>query len=145
MYKHILIPTDGSRRSERAAQRAIQLARSLGARVTALHVVPASEFPALEAWAHNDKKFASKLDQALRDQAIVFLDNVRDFARLAGVSCQCRIARAPLAHEAIVKTAHEVACDLIFMAPREANGAAAGDSQTAKVASLGDIPVLVDH
>ena len=145
MYKHILIPTDGSRRSERAAQRAIRLARSLGARVTALHVVPEGEFPALEAWAHHDTKIASKLDRAIRDQAITFLDNVRDFARLAGVPCQCRIARAPLPHEAIVKTAHEVSCDLIFMSPRDSAGAAPDDSQTAKVASLGDVPVLVDH
>jgi len=145
MYKHILIPTDGSRRSERAAQRAIRLARSLGARVTALHVVPESEFPALEAWARHDTKFASKLDQAFRNHAVTFLDNVRDFARLAGVQCQCRIARAPLPHEAIVKTAHEAACDLIFMSPRATADAGYADSQTAKVAGLGDVPVLVDH
>jgi len=145
VYKHILIPTDGSRRSDRAAQRAIRLARALGARVTALHVVPEADYPALEAWVRHDVHFARKLDDAFRHQATVFLENVRDAAMLYGVRCECRIAKSPLPHEAIVRTAHDIDCDLIFMAPREAGSAALAESQTAKVAALGDIPVLVDH
>ena len=39
MYRHILVPTDGSILSQRAVDAAIQLARPLGARVTALHVI----------------------------------------------------------------------------------------------------------
>ena len=38
MFKHLLLPTDGTILSERAVQVGIELARSLGARVTALHV-----------------------------------------------------------------------------------------------------------
>ena len=40
MFKHLLIPTDGSPLSERAALKGLELARTLGARVTALHVSP---------------------------------------------------------------------------------------------------------
>ena len=145
MYRHILIPTDGSRRSDRAALRAIRLARSLGARVTALHVVPASDYPALEAWSRHDPKFAQRLDTAFRNQATLFLENVRDAARREGVPCDCRIARAPMPHAAIVSVAHESRCDLIFMASHGLLDHGLIDSETAKVAGLGDVPVLVDH
>ena len=40
MFKHILLPTDGSPLSENAVLKGIQLARSLGARVTGIHVSP---------------------------------------------------------------------------------------------------------
>ena len=144
MYKHILIPTDGSRRSETAAHAAIQLAKILGARVTALHVVPQAEYPALEAWVHNDTKFADHIDGAFRRHAAMFLENVRDAALRAGVRCDCRIAKAPLPHEAIVAAAHENKCDLIFMAPHDLERGSS-ESETLKVAGLGDIPVLVHH
>ena len=41
MFKHILVPMDGSKLSNRAANKAVQLAKALGAKVTALNVVPA--------------------------------------------------------------------------------------------------------
>jgi nucleotide-binding universal stress UspA family protein len=40
MFKHVLLPTDGSKFSDRAVQRGIEFARSLGARVTTVHVIP---------------------------------------------------------------------------------------------------------
>ena len=40
MFKHLLSPTDGSPLSEGAALKSIQFARTLGARVTAVHVSP---------------------------------------------------------------------------------------------------------
>jgi nucleotide-binding universal stress UspA family protein len=144
MYKHILIPTDGSRRCEHAASAAIRLAKSLGARVTALHVVPESDYPALEAWSRHDPKFAKRLDAAFRDQATVFVENVRDCARLAGVPCDCLITRGPLLHAQIVAAAHDHGCDLIFMASHGLLDRVL-ESETAKVAGLGDIAVLVHH
>ncbi len=38
MYKHILIPTDGSHLSELAIRQGVRLAKTLGARVTAVTV-----------------------------------------------------------------------------------------------------------
>ena len=38
MYKHILIPTDGSPLAARGAKAGVKLARALGAKVTALYV-----------------------------------------------------------------------------------------------------------
>ena len=40
MYKHILIPTDGSPLAEDAVKQGLTLAKTLNAKVTALTVVP---------------------------------------------------------------------------------------------------------
>jgi nucleotide-binding universal stress UspA family protein len=40
MFKHLLVPTDGSPVSERAITSAMQLAKKIGAQVTGFHVVP---------------------------------------------------------------------------------------------------------
>jgi hypothetical protein len=40
VYQHILIPTDGSKLSDRAAAAGVKLAAALGARVTGLYVAP---------------------------------------------------------------------------------------------------------
>ena len=40
MYQHLLIPTDGSKLSDRAAVAGVKLAAALGARVTGLFVAP---------------------------------------------------------------------------------------------------------
>ncbi|MDH4293118.1 MAG: universal stress protein, partial [Betaproteobacteria bacterium] len=40
MFKHILLPTDGSKLADRAIVRGLGLAKSLGAKVTLLSVVP---------------------------------------------------------------------------------------------------------
>jgi len=40
MFKHILVPTDGSRLSAKAVKAAAGLAKKLGARVTGVYVIP---------------------------------------------------------------------------------------------------------
>ncbi len=40
MYKNILLPTDGSKLSAKAIMQGVQLAQSLRAKVTFLHVMP---------------------------------------------------------------------------------------------------------
>ena len=39
MYEHILLPSDGSKLSNKAVKQGIQLAKLLGSRVTAIHVI----------------------------------------------------------------------------------------------------------
>lgn len=40
MFAHILLPTDGSTHSDKAVRQAIKTAKSLGAKITAIHVTP---------------------------------------------------------------------------------------------------------
>ena len=146
MYRHILLPTDGSRLSEAAAGNGIELARSLGARVTVLHVVARVEEPSLESWARGDARFPEKLGRALERRGWMYLESVREAAMRAGVPCDCALESAISPSGAIVREARSRGCDLIVMAShgRRGPGGLAG-SETLKVVALGGIPVLAHH
>ena len=146
MYRHILVPTDGSRLSESAADAAIALARALGARVTALHVVPRGDEPPLERWAHGDDRFPAKLGDVLERRGEVYLEGIRDAAMRAGVPCECALVPGSSPSGQIVSEARSRHCDLIVMASHGgmAGGGLAG-SETLKVVALGGIPVLAHH
>jgi nucleotide-binding universal stress UspA family protein len=47
----MLLPTDGSKLSERAVERGLELAKSIGARVTSVHVIPEFRLMADESFA----------------------------------------------------------------------------------------------
>ena len=85
MYRHILLPTDGSELSARAVGEAIRLARALGARVTALHVTPPF-YPEGE----NPSGIAVQIrEHAARSEASAHraLEYAERTAREAGVAC----------------------------------------------------------
>lgn len=131
MFRHILIPSDGSAASQLAVNAALRMARESGARVTAIHVVP--EEPAL----------ASTLAQPVEEDAIL-----ADIARQAGtlhVNCATLLVQADQPHAAIISTALTRGCDLIAMASRGRSGLASLmlGSQTQKVLTHSKIPVLV--
>jgi nucleotide-binding universal stress UspA family protein len=146
-YRHILLPTDGSPQSEEAAAAGIRLARAIGARVTAVHVIPMANSPNLAKWAHCDAAFDDKLEQVLGGRGALYLETVRDLARLAGVPCDCRLEQGPSPHAGILATAAENGCDLIVMAShsRAAHDGELLASETVKAATRGNVPVLVHH
>ena len=145
MYKHILIPVDGSHLSELAAQAGIRLGKALGARITAVHVVPETNDSPLEAWAHRDSRFPQVLERSLESRAVLFLESVREAALKAGVACDCHLLRGEAPHREIVRAAQRHGCDLIFMASHRlaAEPEVMLDGQTIKVLANGVVPVLV--
>ena len=147
MYKHILIPTDGSRLSEEAAAAGIRLGKALGAKLTAVHVVANGSAPRLEAWAHGDRRYPEQLEKSLEQRAAVFLETIREAAYRAGTVCECLIVHGETPHEAIVEAAREYGCDLIFMASHALGASAPSHlgSETMKVLERGPFPVLVHH
>ena len=143
MFEHILVATDGSERSERAIRLAVGLARSTGAKLTALTStwpVPPFQLEGSGAFIPNDE-----LEQNARQWAARCLASASDAARSAGVSCNAVHLRHGYPHEAIVKTAEEEACDLIVMASHGRSGDAAVPlaSETQKVLACAKVPVLV--
>jgi nucleotide-binding universal stress UspA family protein len=147
MYRHILLPTDGSRLAESAALTGIALARALGARVTTVHVLPHPPSSRLEAWAHSDRTYARKIDGALERRAHEYLDTVREAALRAGVPCDCSLVHGDSVHREILEVAEDRRCDLIVMASHGEKGDAISPlgSETVKAAMLGTVPVLVHH
>ena len=146
MYRHILIPTDGSELAHKAVVHGLGLAKSVGAKVTALTVeasfnvygVPPSQMAKMSA------AFDEYTEQVKKHSARV-LSKVADEAKTAGVPCETLQVTQDRPDESIVATAKEQGCDLIVMASHGRTGIAAMvlGSVTTKVLAHTAIPVLV--
>lgn len=145
MFKHILIATDGSDRSERAIRLAVDLARTAGASITA--VMATWPIPPIYVQGAASTMRNEELEQNARDFAKRCLAVAADAARLAGVACETVHAIEAHPHEAIVRTAEANRCDLIVMASHGRSGASAVllGSETQKVLAHTKLPVLVSR
>jgi nucleotide-binding universal stress UspA family protein len=148
MYRHILIPTDGSELAGRAVRHGLSLAKSVGAKVTALTVeglfdvytVPASKVYEMSG------AFAEHAERA-KAHARRILNDVAEQARAAGVAYETVQIEQDHPYEGIIETAEQRGCDLIVMASHGRSGIAAIvlGSVTTKVLTHTKIPVLVCH
>ena len=143
MFKHILVPTDGSTLSTRAIDEAMRLAKSLGAKVTGMTVsIPFHTF-ALDPLMVSDTPEQYKKDCEERAQKL--LGAITAAAKAAGVPCTVEHVMAEHPYEGIIATAVNNACDLVFMAShgrRGVSGLVLG-SETTKVLTHTKLPVLV--
>jgi nucleotide-binding universal stress UspA family protein len=142
MFKHLLVPTDGSPASEAAARSAVTFAREAGARVTALSVKPIFHPFSLRPEEVEDTK-ADEWDTDLR--ARKFLEPVEAAARAVGVPCDTVVVASDRPWEAIVETARSRGCDLVAMASHGRTGLSSLllGSQTQRVLASSPVPVLV--
>lgn len=143
MYKHILVPTDGSELSSAAIDQALRLAKALGAKVTALTVSePLSLMPITPGSAFNMR---AEYETHLKEQGVRVLGGVEAKAASAGIAVDTLQVTAADAWQAIVETAKARDCDLIAMASHGRRGVSAFlmGSVTTKVLSHSTIPVLV--
>lgn len=143
MYKHILVPTDGSELSAAAIDQALQLAKTLGARVTALTVAEPLHFLPVTPGATINLR--AEYDSHLKENGTRILGAVEARAAAAGVPVETVQVTAGDAWLAIVDTAKERGCDLIAMASHGRRGVSAFlmGSVTTKVLGHATIPVLV--
>jgi nucleotide-binding universal stress UspA family protein len=122
MYKHILIPTDGSPLSVRAAAAGIKLAKATGARVTALFVAPAPTPLVYEKFLPvgymTTDEHAAMIDRA----AAKYLGAIEKVALSAGVECARVQVTSDFPAEVIVDTARRRKCDFIVMASHGRKG-----------------------
>ena len=145
MFKHILIPTDGSALSLRAAKSAISMAKAQRARVTALYVAP--EYHPDISGDFFPATFVSRpvFDAHVKKTADKYLGQVKKAAAAAKVPCTTLAANGDAPYLTIIKTAKARKCDLIFMASHGRRGLARLliGSETSKVLTHGKLPVLV--
>ena len=146
MYKHILLPTDGSKLSERAVQRGIELAKVLGAHVTTVHVIPEFRMMADESFVlPTSADLKRRYDKESKARAEKMLQKVAERAEAAKVKYDSVVVMGDVPYEQIIATANKKKCDLIMMAShgrRGISGLLLG-SETAKVLTHSKIPVLV--
>jgi nucleotide-binding universal stress UspA family protein len=145
MIKHILIPMDGSRLSERAAKAGVALARSLGARVTAFVAVPPPTPIVYKDFLPVKYLAPDEHAELIENAALKYLGVIERAAKAAGVRCQSVHATSDFPADAILATARKRHCDLIVMASHGRRGLKAVllGSQTQKVLARAGIPVLV--
>ena len=145
MFKHILLPTDGSSLSNKAVKRGIEFAGKIRARVTALHVVPEFRPFADEGFAPMSPALKKRLDDEARMRAARMLDAIARAARSKRVRCATLTVASDLPYQEIIKTARRRKCDLIMMASHGRRGLSSLllGSETAKVLLHAKVPVLV--
>ena len=145
MFKHILVPTDGSQFSQDAARGAVALAKAIEARITAFYVKP--EYPTSydgEGILY-DSTPPGRFSELAQQEAQEVVGYVEKLCLQAGVDCDNLTLSRDAVHEAIIEAAERCACDLIFMASHGRRGLSALllGSETNKVLTHSKIPVLV--
>lgn len=146
MYKHILVPTDGTKLSDKALTHAIAMAKAYGARLTAFYA--SRDFPLPE---HSRgvvyEKVVLKKEYAAdaTHDAKAILDKAVARAKAAGVDCDAAHAFDDQPWQAILSAAAKHKCDAIVMASHARSGVTALllGSETQKVLTYGKLPVLV--
>lgn len=145
MFKHILLPTDGSPVSDKAVKRGIEFAKKIKARVTALHVVPEFKFMADEGITPLSPALKKRFQDEGMARAKSMLEAVAKQARSRGVRCATLCVSSDQPHLEIVATARRQKCDLVMMASHGRRGLSSLllGSETAKVLTHSKVPVLV--
>lgn len=145
MFKHILVPTDGSELSQETARRAISFAKEVGARVTAFFAKPEYPVSYYGEGALIDPTTPKRFAELTEQQAQQTLEFVRAMGREAGVEVNSFSITSDIPYQAIIDAAQEADCDLIFMASHGRRGFSALllGSETNKVLTHSRIPVLV--
>lgn len=148
MYKHILVPTDGSALAAKGIKEGVKLAKALGARVTAVYV--ASPFVAPTYTEGGGERWAGAYSRAqyrrLTEQAAnKALRSVQKAARAAGLRCNTRTVEEVQPWRGILKAARAGRCDVIVMGShgRSALGGLILGSETSRVLAHTRLPVLV--
>src|SRR5215831_11919708 len=108
MFKHLLIPTDGSELSEAAIQAGVQFAKSINAKVTGFYAMPM-----FNMLVHGP---AGRIEDFVKDSkahAERFLAVIMQAAKAADVPCETALQTSDQPYQAIIATAKEKGCDLI--------------------------------
>lgn len=143
MYKHLLIATDGSELAQKAVESGLSLAKSLGAKVTAVFVT--------ESWATKvpgEMAIGFPIDayeQSCADNAKQVLSAVGEQAKAKGVACELKHVKDQFPADGIIGLCKSEGCDLIVMASHGRRGISRLllGSQANQVVTHSEVPVLV--
>lgn len=145
MFKHILIPTDGTELSEKAIRAGVELAGQIGARVTGFYAAEEYPVPPFGEYVPPDLLSPDEFRANEEARAKRILTVVESLSKERGVTCDSQFIVSYSPWQAIVKVAEARGCDLIFMASHGRRGLASMllGSETNRVLTHTKIPVLV--
>ena len=144
MFKHLLISTDGSSLGNKAAKAGIDLARALGAKVTAYYAIEQLQMIFDEGYMM-DQRMIDRLEKSARAAGQKRVDAIGKMAKAAGVPFAAVVTQALTPHEGIIDAAKKRKCDVIFMSSHGRRGLSRliMGSVTQKVLVHSKIPVVV--
>jgi nucleotide-binding universal stress UspA family protein len=147
MYKHILLPIDGSPASRAAAEKGVLLASALGARVTAFYAAPPATPVAFKGLLPVGLVDPKEHGEAIAKGAAKYLAAIERAAKAAGVRYKAAWVTDDYPAGAIIAAARKSGCDLIFMASHGRRGFKSSllGSETQKVLSESPVAVLVSR
>lgn len=143
MFKHVLIPIDGSVYSMKAVESGVALAKAIGAKITVLTVIEPSGILGTDSRRVAATRRA--YEQEVKKNAERELKDAERTAKKQGVACTAILQENDQPYQAIIETATRKRCDLIAMASHGRRGVAALvlGSETSKVLTHSRVPVLV--
>lgn len=145
MFRHVLVPTDGSPVAAKAVRAAIRFARETGARVTGYYAFNTLKANVNYGGYRVSEKVVAEIDRRARLVGQKNLDAMAKLARTARVRFQGVCDKTGNPDEGIVATARKRRCDVIFMASHGRSGLSklVMGSVTQKVLAHSKVPVLV--
>lgn len=145
MYKHILIPTDGSETSDKAVDEGLKFAKAIGAKVTLFTARPEWRTPNVADAVARRIVPLEEFERRAMEEANALLARVAERARAAGVEAHSAATLSDRPWEAIIKAAEKHGCDLIFIASHGRKGFSGfvHGSETHEVLTHSKIPALV--
>lgn len=143
MYAHILIATDGSELAEKAVEQGLTLAKTVGAKATAVTVTEPWTAAVSGEWAVAFP--VEEYEKAAAANAQKVLAHVTETAQRVGVTCETVHVKDQFAAEGIVDEAEKRGCDLIVMASHGRRGFAKFvlGSQANRVLTHSHVPMLI--
>ena len=145
MFKNILVPTDGSKLSMKAVDKAIELSKEMAATLTVLTVIsPYPVTPAGDGYVLEPIS-GDAWDKVMTGRANKILAAAEKRAKAKDAAVQLLSVRNGLIYDGIIATAKKRKCDLIVMASHGRRGLSALllGSETTKVLTHSSVPVLV--
>lgn len=143
MYKHLVIATDGSELANKAVEHGLELAKAIGAKVTAVTV--SEPLPPMVTPDASVVLPIQDYENAVAANAATILAEVSAAARARAVACDVVHVKDQFPAEGIVETAQARGADLIVMASHGRRGLSKLllGSQANKVVTQSPVPVLI--
>ena len=142
MFKHILVPVDGSKASAMAVSKAAALAKTFGSVVTAVYVIDPYPFTGVGAdFAYGQAQYIS----AATAEARTVLEATKKAMADVGVEASALVGEGHAVHDGILRALESTGADLIVMGSHGRKGLEklVLGSVTQRVLGRVHIPVLV--
>lgn len=117
MYKHILLPTDGSDHATWGKKYALELARMFQAKVTLFHGYKFLNDAALTRYHQQDSKYLSEIREELQKNALTIVEKAQRLFEENSIPSECQI-QEEIPNSAIIHYSEENEVDLIVMGTR---------------------------